>query len=62
MSATLGGNPIPVFSFAGSLEQFVGLGQVNIGPIPRSFAGRGAAPLALTVDGVAANAVLVSIR
>jgi uncharacterized protein (TIGR03437 family) len=62
MSATLGGDALPVFSFAGSLEQFVGLGQVNVGPIPRSFLGRGPALLALTMDGVAANAVMVSIQ
>lgn len=62
MSATIGGDAVPVFAFAGALEQFVGLGQVNLGPIPRSFAGRGPGLLVLSVDGVAANGVMVSFR
>ena len=60
MSATIDGEPVPVFNFAGDLAQFVGLGQVNIGPIPRSFIGRGPVEISLTVDGAVANSVMVS--
>ena len=49
-----------MFNFVGDLAQFVGLGQLNIGPIPRSFLGRGPVEISLTVDGAAANSVMVS--
>ena len=60
MSATIDGEPVSVFNFAGDLAQFIGLGQVNIGPIPRSFIGRGPAEINLTIDGAVANPVMVS--
>ncbi len=41
---------------------FVGLDQVNIGPLPRSLAGRGEVDIILTVDGKRANTVKVNIR
>ena len=60
MSATIDGEDVPVFSFVGDLDQFVGLGQVNIGPIPRGFIGRGPVLIVLTIDGIAANSVIVA--
>ena len=39
-----------------------GLDQVNIGPLPRSLAGRGELDIVLTVDGRAANTVTVRVR
>ena len=62
MSAAIDGQAVPVFSFADELSQFVGLGQVNLGPIPRSFVGTGAVGIVLVVDGKAANPVAVAFR
>jgi uncharacterized protein (TIGR03437 family) len=42
--------------------EFVGLDQVNLGPIPRVLAGRGEVDLVLTVDSKPANTVKVNIR
>ncbi len=41
---------------------FPGLDQINIGPLPRSLAGRGAVEIRITVDGVEANVVQVMLR
>jgi len=61
VAATVGGQSVPVL---GALPQgqFVGLDQVNIGPLPRSLAGRGEVDVILTADGKAANTVRVNIR
>src|SRR6202023_2060930 len=48
VSATVGGIPVPVV-FAGDSGQFVGLDQVNIGPLPRSLKGPGKATVLLPV-------------
>ena len=42
--------------------QFVGLDQVNLGPLPRSLTGRGEVDIVLTVDGKVANTVTVTIQ
>ena len=42
--------------------QFVGLDQINIGPLPRSLAGRGEVNILLTADGKPANTVTVNVR
>ncbi len=60
-SATLGGSVLPVF-FIGPQGDYVGLDQVNLGPVPRSFAGRGEMDIVLVVDGKTANTVKVGIR
>lgn len=60
-SATVGGEIVPVLG-AVPQGQFPGLDQVNIGPLPRSLAGRGEAPIVIRVDGQAANPVTVSVR
>ena len=59
--ATIGGVPVGV---AGPVaqSQYVGLDQVNLGPLPQSLAGRGEVPVVLTVDGKTANPVTVSLR
>jgi uncharacterized protein (TIGR03437 family) len=59
--ATVGGVSVGV---AGPVaqSQYVGLDQVNLGPLPRLLAGRGEIPVILTVDGVAANTVTVGIQ
>jgi hypothetical protein len=35
---------------------------MNVGPLPRSLAGRGEVPITITVDGKQANLVTVTIR
>jgi uncharacterized protein (TIGR03437 family) len=60
VSARLGEVTVPVQAAQaqGGLE---GLDQVNIGPLPRELAGRrGLAELSLTVDGAAANKVMIA--
>lgn len=60
-TATIGGVSVGV---AGPVAQgvFVGLDQVNLGPLPASLANRGEVEIALTVDGKAANAATVSFQ
>ena len=60
-AATLGAVSVGV---AGPVAQgqFVGLDQVNLGPLPRSLTGRGEVVVVLTVDGKTANSVTVNIR
>ena len=60
-TATIGGVRVGV---AGPVAQgqYVGLDQVNLGPLPAALAGRGEVPVVLTVDGKSANTVSVSIR
>lgn len=60
-TATVGGVPVGV---AGPVpqQQFVGLDQVNLGPLPRSLAGRGEIVINLSVDGRAANRVTINIH
>ena len=43
-------------------EEFAGLDQVNVGPLPRSLAGRADVPIVLMVDGKPANTVTVSFQ
>ena len=50
-----------LFGFAGAQGNLVGLDQLNL-RLPRALAGRGEAEIALTVDGIAANVVRVSIK
>jgi uncharacterized protein (TIGR03437 family) len=57
--ATVDGLPIPVI-YAGPQPEFAGLDQVNLGPLPRSLAGRGEVPVAVEVDGRASNVLTVT--
>ena len=61
VGAAVGGESVPVL---GALPQgqFVGLDQVNLGPLPRSLSGRGEVDITLTVDGLPANVVTVNIQ
>lgn len=61
VTATIGGVSVPV-TFAGAQGTFVGLDQINLGPLPRSLAGRGEVDVVLTVDGKTSNTVRVTIR
>jgi uncharacterized protein (TIGR03437 family) len=59
VTVTVDGVPVP---FSGPVEQgeFEGLDQLNIGPLPRSLAGRGEVEIVITVDGKQANVVTVA--
>ena len=58
VTATLNGEEVPVSPVV-ALEEFVGLDQTNLGPIPRRFTGRGVVELRLFIDGIPTNAVLL---
>ena len=58
VTATVGGVPVPVLG-AVPHGVFVGLDQINIGPIPRSLIGRGDVEVVITVDGIPSNPVIV---
>lgn len=58
---TIGGVDVPV-SYANIAPGFVGLDQVNAGPLPRSLAGRGVVDVVLSVDDKVANTVQLAIQ
>lgn len=60
VSAKLGGTDAQVL-FAGAQGGYVGLDQINV-QIPRSLIGRGLVDVALTVNGMNANTVQVSVK
>jgi len=60
VSAKLGGTDAEI-QYAGPQGTLVGLDQVNV-LLPRSLRGRGEVDVILTVDGVAANTVKVSVK
>jgi uncharacterized protein (TIGR03437 family) len=60
-TATVGGVSVPVSAFA-PVTQYQGLDVVNVGPLPRSFAGRGEVSVALSFDGQPANTVTATIQ
>lgn len=55
------GREVPVL-YAGRQGSVEGLDQVNIGPLPRSLAGRGRLTILLTADGLTANPVQAEFR
>ncbi|NOT63090.1 MAG: hypothetical protein HOP19_23015, partial [Acidobacteria bacterium] len=59
-AATMGGANAEVL-YVGTQGGFVGLDQANL-RIPRSLLGRGEVNVALSVDGIAANVVTVSVK
>lgn len=61
VTASIGGLSVPVL-FAGPAPGLVGVDQINLGPLPRSLAGRGEVDVTLTVDGKAANTMRVSVK
>ncbi|MCP5111989.1 MAG: hypothetical protein GY953_14265, partial [bacterium] len=60
-TATVGGETVGVAGPAPQGE-FEGLDQANLGPLPRSLAGRGEVEIVLVVDGLEANRVTVQFR
>ena len=61
ITVTIGGIAVPVTA-AVAQSQFVGLDQVNVGPLPRTLAGMGNSNVVLRVDGRTSNAVTVNIQ
>jgi uncharacterized protein (TIGR03437 family) len=61
VTATIGGTAAPILGFAPA-PGFVGLDQINVGPIPRSLIGRGLADVVLMVSGKTANTVTINIQ
>lgn len=61
VTATVGGVSAPV-TFAGAISGFTGLDQLNLGPLPRSLAGRGEVDVVINVDGKPANTVKIVIK
>jgi len=61
VSVKIGGVAVPV-SYAGDQMQYVGLDQINAGPLPRSLTGRGKVQILLVVDGEPANLVTAAIQ
>ncbi len=61
VSVTVGGMNVPVLAYA-AVAGFAGLDQCNIGPLPRSFAGRGNVNIVLMAGTKTANVVSVSIK
>ena len=51
----------PVVTFAGAQGSLVGLDQINV-LLPRALAGRGEVAVVLTVEGIAANELLVNFK
>jgi uncharacterized protein (TIGR03437 family) len=60
-SAIVGGASIPIL-YAGEAPGLVGADQVNLGPLPRSLAGRGEVEIVLTFENRATNTVKVTIK
>ena len=61
VNVTMGGTSVPVL-YHGAAPGWVGLDQVNIGPLPVSLAGQGSVPIVLNADGQTANTVNVTIQ
>ena len=57
----IGGTPVSVL-YAGEAPGYVGLDQINVGPLPRSLAGRGQVDVVVTVDGKPANPVRIVFK
>lgn len=61
VTATAGGVSVPV-AYAGAQPEYPGFDQINIGPLPRSLAGRGEVPVRIVVNGFPSNTVTVAIE
>lgn len=61
VKAQIGDIDVPVL-YAGAQSEFPGLDQLNIGPVPKSLAGKGTVVIELTVDGMRANRVELTVK
>ena len=61
VTAQVGGTGVPV-TYAAAQSEYAGLDQVNIGPLPRSLAGKGEVSIVVTVAGYPSNTVTLHIE
>ena len=61
IAASVGSEDVPVLA-AVPQGQFVGLDQINIGPLPRMLRGLGEIEIPITADGKQSNAVTVNVQ
>ncbi len=61
VTVTLGGAPAPAL-YSGVAPGFIGLDQINVGPIPRSLIMRGEIDVTVSVAGKPANTVKLNIK
>lgn len=61
VTVEVGNQAVPVL-YAGAQGGLVGLDQVNIGPLPRTLAGKGAVDVVIRVNGRRANRVTITIK
>jgi uncharacterized protein (TIGR03437 family) len=61
VTVEVGGVAVPV-TYAGRQPQYEGLDQMNIGPLPRSLAGRGEVTIVTTIKGKRVNRLTVVIQ
>lgn len=61
VSVTVAGEKVPVL-YAGAQPSFVGLDQVNVGPLPRTLMARGEVAVVLEADGRIANVVTLAFQ
>ena len=61
VTATVGGQSVPVLG-AVPQGEFVGLDQINIGPLPAILGASGESGIVLTADGKTANTITVNIQ
>jgi uncharacterized protein (TIGR03437 family) len=61
VQVTIDGIAVPVL-YGGEQGEFPALDQLNVGPIPRSLAGKKDVPVEVTVDGIQANLVTLSFQ
>jgi uncharacterized protein (TIGR03437 family) len=61
VTVEVGGVAVPV-TYVGAQSEYVGLDQVNIGPLPRSLAGRGEVQVVVTASGKRVNRVTINIQ
>ena len=58
---TIGGRDVAVL-FAGAQDGWAGLDQVEIGPLPRSLAGKGEVGVAISAAGITSNTVTIVVE
>ncbi len=61
VTVEVGGVALPV-TYAAKQPQYEGLDQINIGPLPRSLAGRGEVTIVTTIKGKRVNRLTVTIQ
>lgn len=61
VSVTINGQSVGVL-FAGPQQQYPGLDQINVGPLPASLVGAGTVPVVVTVNGQSSSPVTLSFQ